>query len=403
MKTRLQDLAAFDGLPLFPEPVAVGRPNLPDEALLFRRLGGMLRSRWLTNDGPAVREFEDRVRQHLGVAHAIACSNATTGLQLVARALDLRGEVILPSFTFIGTAHALEWLGLRPVFCDIDPQTHGIDPARIEALITQQTCAVLGVHVWGRPCAIEELKDIADRHHLLLLFDAAHAFGCSYRMVSLGGFGNAEVFSFHATKVINACEGGIVATNDAALADRLRRMRNYGFVDSGDVVCRGTNAKLSEAHACMGLASLEILAQVIDRNHANYAAYQNQLRDIPGVRSLPVSPGERYHHHYVVTEIDEALFGLHRDVLESILAAEGVLARRYFHPGCHRMAPYSNCPKTHASLRHTEALADRVLCLPTGMQISPDEAASIGGLLRFCFDNAAAIRCRLGLRSSAVG
>jgi len=403
MKTCLQDLAAFEGPPLFASAVAVGRPNLPDKASLFARFEDMLRSRWLTNHGPAVREFEERVGEHLGVAHAIACANATVGLQLVARALDLQGEVIVPSFTFIGTAHALDWMGLRPVFCDIDPQTHCIDPSQIASLITPDTSAILAVHLWGRPCAIEELARIAAHHGLRLVFDAAHAFGCSYNKTPLGGFGNAEVFSFHATKVINAFEGGIVATNDGALADRVRRMRNYGFDDMGVVVCPGTNAKLSEGHACMGLASLEILGRVIDRNFENYRAYQNLLRNIPGIQLMTYHVAERHHHHYVVIEINEALFGLHRDVLESILTAEGILARRYFHPGCHRTEPYCSPPHTQRTLRHTEDLADRVLCLPTGMQINPDEIATIVDLIRFCFENAAPIRDRMGLRSSAVG
>jgi dTDP-4-amino-4,6-dideoxyglucose len=393
-KPILRTLAVFGGPPLFPHPVGVGKPNLPERAALFARFQAMLDSGWLTNNGPAVPEFERRIADILQVKHCIACSSATAGLQLAARALDLKGEVILPSFTFIGTAHALSWLGLEPVFCDIDSSTYCIDPGRVEALITPRTSAILGVHLWGRACPVEELVAIADRNRLKLLFDAAHALGCTYRNTPIGGFGNAEVFSFHATKVINTFEGGIVATNDGTLADRLQRTRNYGFNNRGVVVCQGTNAKMSEAHASMGLACLDEMPMILERNRNNYAAYDKVLCNIPGIRLISHGEATSHNYHYVIAEIDATVFGLHRDELAYILTAEGILARRYFHPGCHRSEPYCSRP-VRQQLPCTEALMERALCLPTGLQIRPAEIESIGAVIRFCAENAPEIRKKL--------
>ena len=235
----LHDFAILGGVPAFNERLHVGRPNIGDRKRLMEQINDILDRRWLTNAGVYVREFERRVAEMVGVAHCIAMCNGTVALEIAIRALGLEGEVIVPSFTFIATAHALQWQGITPVFCDIDPQTHNIDPARVEQLITHRTTGIIGVHVWGRSCNVEELTSIANKYHLRVLYDAAHAFACSRHGKMIGSFGNAEVFSFHATKFVNTFEGGAVVTNDSDLAARIQLMRNFGFAGYDDVVdCR---------------------------------------------------------------------------------------------------------------------------------------------------------------------
>ena len=229
IKRSLTDLAIFGGEPAFNEILHVGRPNIGDRKKLIARLNAILDRRWLTNNGPVVQEFEERLAEFLGVRHVITVVNATIGLELVIRALKLTGEVIVPAFTFVATAHALQWQEITPVFSDIDPATHNLDPACIERMLTPRTTGIIGVHVWGRPCDIEALEAIARKHNLALLFDAAHAFGVSHRGRMIGQFGQAEVFSFHATKFFNTFEGGAIATNNDDLAEKLRLMRNFGF------------------------------------------------------------------------------------------------------------------------------------------------------------------------------
>jgi len=213
----------------FASPLYVGRPNIGNREQLHAMLDDMLDRRWLSNNGRYVQGFERRVSDLLGVPYAVAFCNATVALECAARALGLSGEVIVPSYTFIATVHSLQLQGLTPVFCDIEPSTHCLDPDRAESLITSRTSAISAVHLWGCPCAIDRLQDIATRHGLTLLFDAAHAFGASYQGRMIGNFGDAEIFSFHATKFMNSFEGGMVTTHNDELAARLRLMKNFGF------------------------------------------------------------------------------------------------------------------------------------------------------------------------------
>jgi dTDP-4-amino-4,6-dideoxygalactose transaminase len=203
MKKAVGDLAVFGGAPEFTEKLYVGRPNVPQGPAFLDRTRDLLERRWLTNAGRYVTEFEQRVAEYVGVRNCVAMCNATVALEIASRALGFRGEVIVPSFTFIATAHALQWQEITPVFCDIRLDSHNLDPARIEAMITPRTTGILGVHLWGRPCEIDAICSIAKRHNLGVLFDAAQAFACSYRGTMIGNFGSAEVFSFHATKFLN--------------------------------------------------------------------------------------------------------------------------------------------------------------------------------------------------------
>ncbi|HET9198650.1 MAG TPA: DegT/DnrJ/EryC1/StrS family aminotransferase, partial [Solirubrobacterales bacterium] len=287
MKAAAADLALLGGAPAFSEPLHVGRPNVGDREAILRGIGEALDRRWLSNDGELLLAFEARLSERLGGLHCVATCNATLGLQIVLRALGVEGEVVLPSLTFVATAHAVAWERLTPVFADVEPASLCMGPAEAEAAIGADTGALLGVHLWGRGGDLPGLERLARERGMPLVFDAAHALGCSRDGRPLAGFGDAAVISFHATKVANAFEGGAVVTADPELAERVARMRNFGFVDEDEVVGLGTNAKLSEAGAAMGLASLDALDGFIAANRRNYAAYTEALAGIPGVSLLP--------------------------------------------------------------------------------------------------------------------
>ena len=393
MKDSLSDFALAGATPAFAEKLHVGRPNIGDRTRLLERINTALDTRWLTNSGPFEREFERRIADFTGAAHCIATCNATLALELAIRALGLRGEVIVPSFTFIATAHALQWQAITPVFCDIDPATYNLDPLRVEQLITPNTTAILPVHVFGRPCDIDSLAEIAARRGLKLLFDAAHAFGCSYHGRTIGTFGDAEVFSFHATKAINSFEGGAVLTNDRALADEIRLLRNFGFSGYDETAHLGTNAKMTEVCAAMGLTSLEALDEIIAVNRRNWGVYRAELMDLNGISLVEYDPKEKSTFHYVVIEVHPEEAALDRDELLTVLQAENVLARRYFWPGCHRMEPYRSAdPKAHLRLPQTERVAAQVMTLPTGQAITPDVITKVCNIIRAALKNARPIR-----------
>jgi dTDP-4-amino-4,6-dideoxygalactose transaminase len=396
MKRQINDLALLGGSPAFSEARHVGRPNIGDRSKLLERFNNILDNRWLTNDGPYVRAFERQIEDDLGVKHCIAMCNATVALEVAVRALDLSGEVIVPSMTFIATAHSLYWQHITPVFCDIEPDTFTLDPARVEELITPRTTGILGVHLWGRTCQVDVLNEIAERHGLKLLYDAAHSFACSHQHQMVGNFGNAEVFSFHATKFFNSFEGGAVVTNDDELAARIRLMRNFGFAGHDDVVQIGTNGKMSEISAAMGLTNLESLNEFIAVNKANYHQYEHELANIPGVRLLQYNKSERCNFQYIVFDIDADITGLTRDQLHAILWAENVLARRYFYPGCHRMEPYRSLfPSAGILLPVTEKYVLRLLTLPTGTGVSADDIHEICELIKFALTQPDAITAAL--------
>jgi dTDP-4-amino-4,6-dideoxygalactose transaminase len=391
----LGELAVLGGRPSFDHPVCIGAPSVGDRPRLMARLSAALDRRWLTNNGPLVQEFEARVAEIAGVPHAVAMCNATVALQVLLRALNLSGEVILPSFTFIATAHTVEWEGLTPVFADVDPITHNLDPEKVEALINPRTVAILGVHLWGRPCAVDALTATAERHRLHLIFDAAHAIGCTSRGRPLGSFGDAEVFSFHATKAVHAVEGGAVVTANGALAERLRKMRNFGFAGFDRVVSLGTNAKMHEFSAATGLCSLEDFPHVSETNRRAQDAYRAGLTGVPGIDVIRYPAGESHNHHYVVAEIHPDC-PLTRDDLVQVLAAENVVARRYFFPGCHRMEPYSiRYPFWDKTLPVTNGLVQRLLVLPNGTAAEPAAVGRICDVIRAAVAAAPAVRARL--------
>ncbi|MDH3442420.1 MAG: DegT/DnrJ/EryC1/StrS family aminotransferase [Deltaproteobacteria bacterium] len=396
MRTAANQLRLFGGSPAFAEKLHVGRPNIGDRKVFDRLVDGMFERRWFTNNGQLVRELESRLCDYLGVRHCIAVCNATVGLQIACHALELKGEVIVPAFTFVATAHALQWERLRPVFADIDPLTHNIDPRKIPALINDDTSAIMGVHLWGRPCETEAIDAIAEHYGLDVLYDAAHAFGCRHRGRMIGSFGRCEVFSFHATKFFNTFEGGAIATNDDAFAKKVRLIKNFGFSGMDEVNHLGTNGKMPEICAAMGLASFETIDDILAVNRTNYETYRACLDRIPGVHLISYDQLEATNWQYIILEVDDGRAGLTRDELMTVLRAENVLARRYFYPGCHRMEPYRTLfPRTLNRLPVTDRLCQRVLCLPTGTSLSPLDIETVCEIIRAAVDAASKVRKEL--------
>ncbi len=262
----------------------VGKPNILNRAGFLRRIQDVLDSRWLSNRGAQVCELEERIQAIVGAKHCIAVCNATVGMEALLAASGVKGEVLMPSYTFVATAHACEWLGLKPVFVDILAKDHNICPTSVEKHVSSRTGAVIGVHLWGGVCNTGALGAICERAGLPVFYDAAHAFGSSQGGRMVGSFGAAEVFSFHATKFLNAFEGGAISTNDDSLAEECRLAINFGFAGVDRVVRLGTNGKMSEAQAAMANANLDVLDDLLALNRRNLDWYQAAFSSLGGVR-----------------------------------------------------------------------------------------------------------------------
>lgn len=376
------DLAINGASAAFDTPLHVGRPNIGSQEHFIKLAGEMLERRWLSNNGPLVQGLEHRIAEYLGVRHCVAMCNGTIALEIAIRALGMTGEVILPSYTFVATAHALHWQGITPVFADIDPLTHNLDPDAVRRMITPRTTGIIGVHLWGRAAPVEQLMEIANEYSLQLMFDAAHAFGCSSRGRMVGNFGRAEVLSFHATKFFNTFEGGAVVTNDDALAETMRLMRNFGFSGLDNVIHPGTNGKMVEVCAAMGLVNLDSLDSVIEANRKNYYSYQDAFAGMPGINLVRFDDAERNNFQYVILEISDDRT-VRRDAIVTALQAENVLARKYFWPGCHRMKPYRELfPNAGLMLEQSEKVANRVIVLPTGTTLPESAPELIAAVIR---------------------
>jgi len=370
--------AVLGGDALFAQDVFVTRPVLPDREAFAQRVAGLFESHWLTNAGPLVVELEARLAERLEVPACTTFCNGTTALLTALRALDLEGEVITTPFTFPATAHCIEWNGLRPIFCDIDPETYDLDPAAAADRIGPRTSAILPVHVFGNPCDVEAFDALAGRHGLRVVYDAAHCFGVRHRDRPIGAFGDCAVLSFHATKVFHSAEGGAVLTADRALRERLALLRNFGIVDEDEVRGVGLNGKLSELHAAMGLLVLERLDEEIAARGRLAALYRDGLAGLPGVRLQRIAPDTVENHFNFTIEVDPVGFGLSRDALHRALRAERVVTRKYFHPLCSDNPCYAGNPSASPErLPNARRLAARILSLPLYGALGADAVLGI--------------------------
>jgi dTDP-4-amino-4,6-dideoxygalactose transaminase len=360
--------AADGGQPLFPDGLPLARPEVANPGSVASAAAEILASGVLTN-GPYVRRLEEQASAYLGVRHCIAVSSCTAGLMLALRVSGLSGDVVLPSFTFSATAHAVAWNGLRPAFTDIRPDTLLLDPAAAARATGMRTSAILATHTYGTPCDVESLSKVARRNGIRLFFDAAHAFGSRRGQAMVGGFGDAEVFSLSPTKVLIAGEGGIIATNDDTLAERCRYGRDYGNPGDYDTRFVGLNARMSELHAATALASFSDLEERIARRNQLAERSRKALAEVAGIDFPAVDEGDRSTYKDFTVLVDDERFGMDATALAAALEAEGVQTRRYYSPPVHRQRAYRTVGPSNGALPVTDDAAARVLTLPlwTGM------------------------------------
>jgi dTDP-4-amino-4,6-dideoxygalactose transaminase len=349
----------------FDEPIYVTRPLLPPLEALNGRLAEIWAARWLTNAGEQHERLGRAIGEYLEVPEVSLFNNGTIALLAAVRALGMRGEVITTPFTFPATPHAISWSGATPVFCDIDPVTMTLDPARVEALITRKTTGILAVHVYGIPCDVVALQSLADRYGLKLVYDAAHAFGTRVNGVGIGNFGDASMFSFHATKLFHSAEGGALTCGNVATRESFDHLKNFGILNQEEVDVVGINGKMNELQAALGLAVLDCVPDELVRRRAVIARYRERLGGMKGLTLMPEPPGVESSCQYFVVRIERQAFGCSRDVVFDRLKAYNVLARKYFFPLCTDYACYRELPSSDPALLPvaTEAVG-QVLCLP---------------------------------------
>jgi dTDP-4-amino-4,6-dideoxygalactose transaminase len=369
--------AVVGGEPAFAEPLPFVRPSVPPLEHVVARLAPSYERGMLTN-GPLVREFEEQAAARLEVPHVVAVSSCTAGLMLVLRVLDPGGPVVLPSFTFSASAHAVAWNGLEPRFVECDPASFHADPTSVESRIDGAR-AVLATHVFGAPCDVEALEAVAARAGIPILFDSAHAFGAFRGDRAVGGFGAAEVFSLSPTKVVVAGEGGVVATRDGALAEALRIGRDYGNPGDYDTRFVGLNARMSELHAAIALESLAGLEErLVDRRRI-VDRYRNGIAELPGVAAQHVDAHDRSTYKDFTIAIDEAVFGLSRDLVVKALRVDGIDTRNYFSPPVHRQHSYRDIAPY--ALPITDLVASQVVSLPIYASLSDAQVDRITRVL----------------------
>lgn len=360
------------------KPIKVTQPLLPDLDDFALMLKEIWDSKQLSNNGKMVRQLERELSDYLNVDYVSVFANGTIALQIACKLLGLTGEVITTPFTFPATTNALAWNHVTPVFCDIEEKTFNMNPDLIESLITKQTTAIMPVHVFGNPCDVDKIQNIADRYGLKLLYDAAHAFGARYNGKSIASFGDVSMLSFHATKVYNTIEGGALVFNHRTLKERADEMRNFGIQSDGDIIEPGINGKLNEVQAAVGLLLLDKIDEEIKRRKEITLAYTDMLADVPGIRINKPEPGVDYNYPYLIITIDIDEYGISRDELYEKLAENQILTRKYFYPLCSNLQCYSHLPSSDKSkLPVANRVAASVLALPLYGGLSNEDVAYI--------------------------
>lgn len=365
----------------FDKPVYVTKPFLPPIEEYMDGLRAIWSSAWLTNGGPVLRQYLRALEEQLDHRNLCLTANGTLALQIALKGLQLEGEVITTPFTFVATAHAAAWNRLRPVFADVEPEYYTLDPAAVEAAITPATCAILAVHVFGHPCRLEALAAIAKRHGLKLIYDAAHAFGVTVRGRSMAHFGDVSAFSFHATKPYHSIEGGLLAFADPGLKATFDRLKNFGIVSEDEIAGLGTNAKMNEFQALMGLKILPYLPQIVAARAQAARIYRERLADVSGLRLPPPLPPDcEPNHAYQPVEIVAGSAPQGRDAVAEGLKKFNVYARRYFHPLLPDCAPYRDA-KCAGDLPVARRAARQILTLPIHHDLDADAVHRICDIL----------------------
>ena len=355
------------------KPIYVTMPSLAPLEEYKQWLEKAWDSGILTHNGPLVQRLEKELMAYLGVENLVVVTSGTIALQLAIKALRLKGEIITTPFTWIATVSAIQWENCTPVFVDIDPETFNIDPGKIEDAITHRTCAIMPVHVFGNPCEVGKIEEIARCHHLKVIYDAAHAMCVDYKGKSILEYGDISATSFHATKIFNTGEGGGCVTGDKDIFERLRRLRFFGHNDAKDVVDEGFNGKMTEVHAALGLANLAIQNEVLEKRRAIFEQYFENLKDVDSIRFQKFDK-EAYNYSYLPVVLSSE-----EEVLEVIsrLSKNNIFPRRYFYPSLNTLkavAPYTPMPLS-------ENLARRILCLPSHSRLIPENVDLICQLI----------------------
>lgn len=362
-----------------PSPITVTSPLLPKLEDFTELLQDIWQRKWLTNNGHYHKLLEEALADYLGVSHISLFTNGTLPLITALQALGLtQGEVITTPYSFVATTHALIWNGLTPVFADVDPIYGNLDPAAVEAAITEKTVAIMPVHVYGTPCDTAALQSIADKHGLKIIYDAAHAFGVKQNGHSVLEAGDMSTLSFHATKVYNTVEGGALVCQSAEMKQHIDQLRNFGFTGETEVEAAGINSKMDEIRAAYGLLNLRQVDSAIAARKTVAEAYRTALANIPGIRCLQDIPGVQHNYSYFPIYIDAATYGKTRDELYHHLKEHGIFARRYFYPVIPDFATYANTLSARAAhIPHARALANSVICLPMYAGLSKDNVEQI--------------------------
>ncbi len=360
------------------KPITVTSPLLPD----LDSFDGLLReiwdSKWITNNGSFHQRLESALAEYLKVPCVSLFTNGTLPLLTALQALDIQGEVITTPYSFVATTHSIWWNGCQPVFVDVDPATGNLDPDRIEEAITPRTAAIMPVHVYGRPCDTQRIQEIADRHGLKVIYDAAHAFGVEVEGESILKAGDLSTLSFHATKVFNTIEGGAMVMHDPAMKKRIDFLKNFGFASEVEVVGPGINSKMDEVRSAYGLLNLRQVDAAIEARRKVAVRYREVLKEVEGISFFQDIPGVRHNYSYFPVFVDEKLFGMSRDSLYFKMREQGVYGRRYFYPLISSFSPYRDLPSAAPEhLPQANKMADSVICLPLHHELSTEAVEKV--------------------------
>jgi len=361
----------------FEKPVYVTRPFLPPLEKFCDGLKEIWDNQWLTNEGPVLKRYTRELANYFETDNVCLFNNGTLALQIGLQGMGISGEVITTPFTFVATTHALFWNKIRPVFVDIEPDYYTLDPKKVEAAITPWSTAILAVHVFGHPCYVHALADIARRHNLRLIYDAAHSFGVKVGAKSIAHFGDMSMFSFHATKSYHSVEGGMLTFQDSGLKKTFDYLKNFGFENEVEVVMPGTNAKMNEMQALMGSLVLKHLDKITEKSQQITALYRERLGEVRGILLTPELPEDvQYNYVYMPIEVDEQEFGMSRDTLYEELKKYNIYSRRYFHPLICDLACYRSVA-LRDPLTVARRVAESILTLPTYYDLSLDDVQRI--------------------------
>jgi dTDP-4-amino-4,6-dideoxygalactose transaminase len=354
--------------------ILVTQPYLPPLEELNEYLKEIWDSKWLTNNGKFHQEFEKQLAEYFNVPYISLFSNGTLALVTALQVLKITGEVITTPYSFVATTHALWWNNIKPVFVDIEPNFLNLNPNKIEAALTPKTTAILPVHVYGNPCDVYRLQELADVYGLKLIYDAAHAFGVKLNNKSILNFGELSVLSFHATKIYNTFEGGAIISHDASIKKRIDYLKNFGFAGETTVIAPGINAKMNEFQAALGLLQLKHFNEVIDKRKAVSKIYCNELANIRGLTFLNHSDEVDYNYAYFPIFINEIEYGRSRDELYEFLKSHGIYGRRYFYPLISQFPTYRGIESANpARLPVSEKITKEVICLPIYPDLDKDD------------------------------